>query len=75
MTRRHHAFWPGLSVVIGLCLVSFYGYARENRIGNIGAEGDIGGGLIPLLVLILSGTVVAACRGMRHAARARRDRA
>lgn len=40
-------------VLAGVGLLAFYAVARHYSLADIGAEGDIGGGLLPLLGLVL----------------------
>jgi hypothetical protein len=60
-------FWPGVTVFVGLGLATFYyGYAKRHPVGKIGAETDIGGGLIPLvgLLMAVTGTVLLVGRAL-----------
>jgi hypothetical protein len=64
---KHWWFWPGGTVIIGMGLAAFYyGYAERHPIGAVGAEGDIGGGLIPLvgIIMVVTGTVLLAGRAV-----------
>ena len=59
---------PGLMVLGGVLLIGCYAVARHYSLANIGADGDIGGGLLPLLglVLIVVGAGMLLRRTLRH---------